>query len=301
MACAKLQNMDQENHVSYLKNKDMIYGMLSKNYKLLSVNNEKNIGYKKNKKQVVLLQHDNIEYNCNFLNEYEKIVLNYLSQNDVEKYKEYCIYNNLKYSKSYVITSVISGPFSNNINNNISKSLKQEIKETINKFDKKITIKSYEELNDHNDINEKFINLIDEWNIFNDKKYGWQNHSGYDKNYFLNYFKTLRFNFYSNFFFNNNKLIGYSFVSKNPYILQSKYVYFYLIRKFINSFENSRNIGLYIDYKTIQRILNDTKLNEIYIHFGGSSGNVLNYKLKKFPTFSTEKYYSGTIIKNDTK
>jgi hypothetical protein len=236
-------------------------GMLSKNYQPLEQYN----GYVKNKKEIVLFtENDNIIKN--FTN-FEKINLNYVNQQQKDKIPQY------KNTSSYYSTMLISH-FEKPFFNLQGKDFK-ELRETRNKYNKIITIKY--NINPNN-----IISFIDTWNQERGKnKYGWQLHSGYDKNFFTKYYEQEKNNLWSNFFYADNQLVGYSIVSKN-----TNKDYKYIVRK---NNTNFRNLTLYIDYCTFEKIYSEIN-KDFLINWGANSGSLLKYK-KKFPIFAEEKKY----------
>jgi len=147
----------------------------------------------------------------------------------------------------------------------------KEIRETRNKWDRLVSVR--EEPSSVGEV----VALVDKWDILSGSKYGFNRHSGYDRNFFRRYWETERSNLYSLFFYHGDALVGYSVVSK----LQDDNCFRYVIRKM--DIGAGRNICLYIDYKTFESIWRDRK-GCFYVNWGASSGKVLKYK-EKFPTF----------------
>ena len=250
-----------------------IMGMLSKNY----IPFDNWIGYIKNKNEVILFtDSDNII--SNNMN-YPKINLNYIEKivNPKDKIKGYIN------SSSYYLTNVRSKFDSDFFKLSGKKFI--ELRETQNKFDKIIKVKNDCDI-------DLIISFINEWDNNRGKdKYGWQLHSGYDKTFFNKFYKIEQDKLYSNFFFINDKLVGYSIVSRDTDDNEYKYI----IRKCDTSY---RNLSLYIDLYSFKNIFND--VGEFIIDWGASSGGVLKYK-KKFPVYSEGKkwFYKFRRIENE--
>jgi hypothetical protein len=199
-----------------------------------------------------------------------------------EDMKEECIENNIAYvdkhetlKPSFKSTEVVS-TFNKEYFKLEGKENK-EIRGTRNKWNKRIEIREeykYQEMED----------LINWWASTSGHKYHWQRHDGYDRSFFHRYWRPERSKLYSMFFYLEDKLVGYSIVSKEP---QDSH-YIYVIRKC--DVTVGRNINLYIDYKMFEKIYND--VGDFRINWGASSGGVLKYKTSKFPVYSeTLKYF----------
>ena len=180
-------------------------------------------------------------------------------------------------AKSYYRSTEVISHFAKDYFTNL-RSYSREIYQTKRKWDKKIVIKT--ELNSI----EEVIELIDKWSKNSGVKYRWQEHSGYDKTFFLKYYEVWKDKLKCFFFYLNDVLVGYSIISPRV-----KDTYYYIIRKMDISV--GRNICEYIDYKTFE-LLND---NDFFVNWGASSGGVLQYKTKKFPVYKTEKRYFWKI------
>ena len=177
---------------------------------------------------------------------------------------------------SYKSTEVVS--FFNKPFYHLEGKSYREIRETKNKYNKTIIIKK-----DIEDIQE-VVNFILNWNEERGKeKYGWFLHSGYDINFFERHWKEEKDNLWSSFFYIEDRLVGYSICSKE----RVNDCYNYIIRKNDISL---RNLTLYIDYKTFERIWKETEEQEFYINWGCSSKTLLRYK-KKFPVYSLKTKY----------
>lgn len=221
-----------------------IMGMLSARYEVL----EDWRGYRKNKKNAVSFYED-------FSPDFEKVSYNYIYEKP-----------QVKYSKSTQIVSKFDSEFFK-----LSGNKYREIRETRNKFDKIIINKEYNK--------EDVLGLIDTWDKQSGDKYGFQKHSGYDRNFFNKFYDLEKDNLISNFYYIGDKIIGYSILHK------AEDCYEYLIRKVDIEL---RNTCLYVDYKTFEQIYEKEK--EFLINWGASSGNVLKYK-KKFPIFESCPVY----------
>lgn len=248
--------------------KHSILGMMSKTYTPF----EDYSGYIKNKKEVVL-------FNENYQNytNYEKINLNYVNNNKI-------IIPGYIQSSKYKMEMLISC-FKNDYFS-LKGQEHREVRETRNKYNKIVTIRyNIDSIN-------RVLEFIEEWDNFRGKnKYGWQLRSGKDKNFFNKYWESEKSNLWSNLFYIDEKLVGYSIISK----INNENCYNYLIRKNDTSY---RNLCLYIDYKSFERIWCNLN-NEFYINWGCSSGNLLKYK-KKFPVYSCEKRYFLKYKKENT-
>jgi hypothetical protein len=242
-----------------------VQGMLSSRYKSL----ENWQGYIKNFKEVIL-------FNSSLINNYKnfkKINLNYINSKEIEIEG----YSKKSFYKSFQIVSFFNKEFFK-----LKGKDHKEIRECRNKYNKIVIIKS-----DLNDINE-IKNFILEWNKKRgEARYGWHLHSGYDINFFERYWEEEKNNLWSNFFYIKNKLVGYSICSKD----KENNCYNYIIRKGDTSY---RNLNLYIDYKTFEKI-NENNEN-FYINWGCSSGSLLKYK-KKFPIYKLEDKWFLKFIK----
>jgi hypothetical protein len=221
-------------------NKHTIMGMLSRNY--IPFDNWK--GFYKNKKRTKIVVFDKIN------GDFEEINYSYMNNREKGSYK------------STMLISYFDDNFFN-----LEGKLFREIRETRNKWNKKIIVKK----NPHSI--EETIDLINRWDKSSGKKYRFNRHSGYDRNFFNKYWESEKENLFSLFFYFGNNLVGYSIVSKI-----NNGCFCYIIRKV--DITVGRNICLYVDYKTFENIHNFH--SKFYINWGASSGNVLKYK-KKFP------------------
>lgn len=247
--------------------KHSVMGMLSANYFPLT----NYAGYVKNRKEVVLFDKNLIP---NYLN-MEKINLSYLRDKDIS-------INGYKVSSKYNMTVLVS-KFNKEFFDLKGKNFR-EIRETKNHYDKKVVIKNSIENID------EIIEFISKWiDIRGDDKYGWRCHAGYDKNFFTKYYMQEKDNLWSNFFYIDDKLVGYSIISKEACKLQK---FNYIIRKSNTTY---RNLCLYIDFKSFQRIFNDGN-EEFYINWGANDSTLLKYK-KKFPVYVEEKAYFMKFVK----
>lgn len=238
-----------------------IMGMLSKNY----IPFKNWLGYVKNKNEVVLFI-DSDHIISKYFN-YPKINLNYIDKLENPKDK----IGGYENSSSYFLTNIKS-KFDVDFFHLSGKKF-TELRETQNKFDKIIEVRNDCDI-------DQIISFIDKWNESRGKdKYGWQLHSGYDKTFFNNFYKKEQSKLYSNFFFIEGNLVGYSIISKQS----NNNEYQYIIRKCDTKY---RNLSLYIDLYSFENIFN--KIGEFIIDWGASSGGVLKYK-KKFPIYSEEK------------
>lgn len=253
--------------------KHTIMGMLSKNY--MPFNNW--AGYVKNKNEVILFTNsDNII--SKYLN-YPKINLNYVDKLDNSKNKIKGYINSSSYQLTNVKSKLDAGFF------NLSGKKYRRMRAAQNKYNKIVEVR--------NDCSvEEIIKFIDEWTIERGKeKYGWQLHSGYDKTFFNKFYHKEKKELWSNFFFIDGKLIGYSIISKNT----NNNEYRYMIRKCNVKYAD---ITLYIDLYSFKKVFDD--VNEFILIWGASSGGVLKYK-KKFPIYSENKkwFYKFKRIENE--
>lgn len=230
-----------------------IMGCMSSTHKLLDSKN----GFIKNKDSIVIFKNVNDE-DKKTIDTFNKVYLMYCNNRTIKI--DGFIKNN-----SHKLKTIIS-----HVNNDLigleGKSFR-EIRETRNHYDKKIIMK------DTIDNIDDVINLINSWTKTRGEIYGRNCHSGHDKNFFLKFYDAEKNNLWSNFFYLDNTLVGYSIVSK----INNKDCYSYIIRK---NDTQLRNLCLYIDFKTFQRIYKE--IGEHYINWGASSGGVLKYK-EKFP------------------
>ena len=175
-------------------------------------------------------------------------------------------------SKYFLIQTI--SKFDKNFFNLEGKKFK-EIRETRNKFNKIIKIKKDADI-------KEILNLIDCWDVNRGEKYGWQKHSGYDRNFFNRFFRQEKSNLQSLFFYIDGNLVGYSIISL---LKENDNIYNYIIRKNDTTY---RNLCLYIDYKSFEFLFQNEK--EFFINWGASSGSLLKYK-EKFPIYEQEKLY----------
>jgi hypothetical protein len=242
-------------------NKHSIMGMMSSNY--FPFEDWTGFYKKKDKTKVVV-------FDSSFCKDFLEINYYYLP----EKIKEL---------KSYSSTLLVSD--FDEVFFKLSGKKYTEIRETRNKLNKEIEIRE-----DISSIDE-VISLIDRWDVLSGKKYRFNRHSGYDRNFFKKYYNEEKDNLYSLFFYLDNILVGYSIVSK----IQDDGCFRYLIRK--NDISVVRNLCLYIDYKTFENLFSKIG-KKFYINWGASSGQVLRYK-KKFPVFIEKKVWFCKRKKDD--
>jgi len=242
-------------------NKHSVMGMMSKNY----ISFENYEGFYKNKKRDKVVVFNNIEY----------------KNKEAKEINYYYLFEKPEYKKHFSSIVLVSH-FNENYFELRGKKNK-EIRETRNKWNKNIVIKkNIENL-------EEIIELLKIWDINSGNKYGWQRHSGHDKNFFIKYYEQEKENLYSLFFYLGEKLIGYSVVSK----ISDDNCYRYCIRKM--DINIGRNIGLYIDFKTIENIWREIG-REFYVNWGASAGKLLKYK-RKFSPFLEKKVYFCKVKK----
>jgi hypothetical protein len=193
----------------------------------------------------------------------------------------------------------------------------KEIRETRNKLDRKDLVDYVDECNPVT-IGRDVGLLIDEWNDkIGGMKYRRTNHSGYDKNFFNEYYPKHVDDFYSLFFYDNKntctvngitnrKLIGYSIISKQQIEVSSLGIsqqtimpsYSYLIRKCLSN--NMRNLTLYIDYCSFRSIREKSGNSDGFgIHWGASKGSLLRYKESKFPVLNKSNIVFFTLKSNE--
>jgi len=154
----------------------------------------------------------------------------------------------------------------------------REIRETRNHFNKIISIKEYNK--------QDVLSLIDLWSATDGKKYGFQLHSGYDRNFFNNWYDLEKDNLFSRFYYIDDKIVGYSILHKGEDCWE------YLLRKADNSI---RNTCLFIDYKTFKQIW-DIENKTFYVCWGASKGKLLKYK-RKFGSFEERDAYFYKVVK----
>lgn len=240
-----------------------IMGMLSKNYIPL----DNNVGYIKNRKEVVLFTPDD-----NIISDYlsyPKINLHYVDEinNIQDKISGHTLFS--KYHSTMLLSNFSKEFFE------LKGHSYREVRETRNKYRKIVMVK-------HDIDSLEVISFIREWIVKRgDVRYGWQLHAGYDINFFTKYYQVEKEGLWSNFFYIDNKLVGYSIVSKDC----SDGNYKYLIRKNDTSY---RNLCLYIDFATFEVMYND--VDYFIVNWGSNSGSLLKYKMK-FPTLFTIKKY----------
>lgn len=242
-------------------------GMMSKAYSFVEN------GYKKNKNNIVLF-YPFTNYSSFTEN---NIYIHYLLQEEYDKLVEQKIPH--KKSKGKQLLSKIDEEFIK-----LPGDKYHEFRETRNKYNKIVEIK-----NEPNSI-EEIDALIDIWDKNRGAKYGWQRHSGYDRNFFHKFFQQEKDNLFSYFFYIDNKLVGYSIVSK----LSNNGINFnYVIRKNDTSY---RNLCLYIDLKTFTLMFEELKQSFI-VNWGSSDKGILKYK-KKFPVLQEDVVYFCKVVKN---
>lgn len=242
-------------------------GMVSKRYKVMPW-----VGYIKNSKEAVFFQPvDNEIYNL-----FEKVNLNYAPSKDIEidGYSLHGAY------KSTNITSVFTPDWFK-----LPGKAWREIRETRNHYDKSVTITNTAEL-------PKILAFIKEWNTLRGKeRYGWQLHSGYDMNFFEQFFAGEQDKLWTQFYWQGEQLIGYAVVSKENVNGE----YNYIIRK---ARTDMRNLNLYCDFKMFELINRELK-TAFNINWGSSKGSLLAYK-QKFPVGAMADTYFCKFIKNGT-
>jgi hypothetical protein len=250
--------------LSYI-NRHTIQGMVSKRYNIFGN------GFSKNKNKIVLFYPVPEDLN-NFPQ--KNIYISYLLEQEYENLLAEGL--KLTRSKDKMLLSKIDQELLS-----VPGQKFRELRETRNKFDKIIKIKT--EPNSIDDI----MNLIDIWDDKRGSKYGWQRHSGYDRNFFEKFWQTEKESLFSFFFYLEDKLVGYSIISKlTSDDLQR--CYNYVIRKNDTSY---RNLCLYIDFKSFQ-IMHQELQEDFIINWGATS----KYK-KKFPIYKEVPTYFCKVIK----
>ena len=226
-----------------------VMGMMSKRYEVLGDWQ----GLRKNRNAA-------ISFHADFAPDYPKVFYSYIYD------RPEC-----KASKETQVISVLGGDFFG-----LSGGNYREIRETRNKFDKIVRVGEYNK--------DDVMGLIDRWDIQSGGKYGWVRHSGFDRNFFERWYEEERGNLVSQFYYIDNKMIGYSVLHK------AEDSYEYLIRKVDNSIRNS---CMYVDFATF-RHLYELEGGEFLINWGASGGGVLAYK-KKFPVYDEIPAYFYSV------
>ena len=242
-----------------------IKGMLSKRYKPT----EDWSGFWKNSKHFVTF-----DSTFNSIN-IKKISYSYILEKQIKNIEKY---------KSCFRLTLLHSIFNDEFFELKNKKFR-EIRETKNKYNKICYIST--KIPKLIEIN----NLLNYWDEVSGKKYGWTRHSGIDRNFFDKYYKEEEF--IGLFFYIDQKLVGYSIMSKKYKNLNNNYFFDYIIRK--NDIKY-RNLTLYIDYKIFEYIYNNY-VNNFIVNFGGSSGNLLKYKMK-FPIYNIQPIYFITKENN---
>lgn len=172
--------------------------------------------------------------------------------------------------------------------------------------DIKETVKKYSTITNPNYLNvcteplmgiDEVLNMIHDWQYTQGWKYGFNEHAGYDKKFFKEFYEKYKDNLNSLFFYHKNKLIGYSVIEKNPSeLINNIPEYKYLIRKYVLGY---RNLCKYIDYYTFKYIYDKQMIGKFIVNWGASSGGVLQYKTNEtwFPIYLTENRYFWKIKK----
>lgn len=244
--------------------KHAIMGMTSKRYEIMPW-----VGYIKNSKEAVFFQPVDNEI-CQL---FEKVNFNYVPSKDIQLdgFKLHGAY------KSTNITSAFTPDWFK-----LPGKAWREIRETRNHYAKTVKITTTA-------TTEEIVAFIKEWNILRGKaQYGWQLHSGYDVNFFEQFYAGERDNLWTLFYWQDDRLIGYSVVSKES--INGEYNY--IIRK---ARTDLRNLNLYCDFKMFELI--DAELKTAFnINWGSSKGSLLAYK-KKFPVGKLEDTYFCKFVK----
>jgi hypothetical protein len=286
--------------LNYTDFKDSIKGMVSKNDRIIET--EEFWFIKRNKAKVILLPKDSsksfslddikkYKYSLNLM-AHERLSMQYVPDKFyINKIKFDLKQKDVPISSKFTLNSLVSY---------LDKSFFllqgkefREIRETRNQLKKEEKVYYKDTIDNPVMFEKNMLDFIDRWNNTNGLKYRRTNHSGYDKNFFLNHFFKNQDSFYSLFFYDKitNDLIGYSIVSKEEKTLNCLPCYSYLLRKCTQDNKSShiRNLTLYMDYCTFENIkLKTSNEKGFYIHWGASKGSLLKYK-KKFPVYSETK------------
>jgi hypothetical protein len=129
---------------------------------------------------------------------------------------------------------------------------------------------------------EEVISFIDEWDKTRGVVYGWQRHSGYDKNFFTNHYESEKNSVQSLFYYIKGKLVGYSVIS----VAREDTSYTYMIGKCLVEY---KSLSWYIDYDSFCR-LREREGCDVLVNWGASGGSLLKYKTQ-FPVHSLEKLW----------
>jgi len=139
------------------------------------------------------------------------------------------------------------------------------------------------EIRDEFDSLNDVMSLIDIWDEQRSETFAWQSiRSGRDRNFFRKFWESEKQDLWSNFFYLNGRLVGYSVVSK----IGQDNCYNYLMGKNDISL---KDLSLFLDFKTFERIFNEIQL-PFLIDWGTSGKKLLEYK-NKFPVKSVEEVY----------
>ena len=222
---------------------------------------------------------------------FTKMSVGYLTEDNYLSLK-----NNIgsKATKNKYTSTLVLSKFDDNFFN-LSGKARTELRETRNSLDRRFYYKVNEPAG--LTLNSKVESLLKWWDENPGQKYGWQRHSGYDRNFFNNLYKDLEnkitlLTFYDK---STNEMVGYSAVSNDTILFDNKRVVPYIIRK---SKTDIRNITLYIDYYTFKTVY-DANKEAFYVNWGASSDGVLKYKTTKFPVGHQEKSYFLTLKKEN--
>lgn len=302
------------------QNEGTVLGMMSKNNVILAPQSDLFWTIRKSKNKIMFLPKVALtQSNCNlFLDffkgvlikdlyqDYSKISFGYFNQEMLDVFsKIYFAHSGKKFprSKTMKLTAVQS-VFENagDLFGEESLAGKQfiELRETRNKFQSKIksgmiTLHQNPSREIYNTVIKPLIEpFLKSWDESEGKKYGWQRHSGYDKNFFTEeryekHADELQTTFIVDTIL--NQLIGYSVISLQPIVGSKSFPY--VIRKCNTHY--SRNITKFMDYISIKGLYEKTLEPSFSVHWGASSGGVLKYKLSAFPKTDTEHSYFLTL------
>jgi len=252
-----------------------ILGMLSKRYKPFPYYS----GYIKNRKEVVIFDPSKIPQYL----DYPKINLAYVDKMDKNTLNS--LIPDYKNTSGYKGTLLYSN-FEQDFFKLQGKS-HREMRETRNHYQKSsIQVRNSASIED-------ITKFIQEWNTQRgDARYGWTLHSGYDLNFFTKHWENEKDKFQALFFYDNDKLIGYSVMSLD----NVDNVYYYMLRKNLTSY---RNLALYIDFTTFDTLYSNIGVNFITC-WGANSGSLLKYKMK-FPVFHTQEKWFYKFKREEVK
>jgi len=229
-----------------------------------------NIGFIKNKNQMVLFKQEYIEDAQPFLDGIKKIILFNMSEDNYDLFLK----RGIKHAKSKndSIISIFDGDFFK-----LEGKKHRHLRYRRNHYTKRFNFEVRDSVRSMYD----FDIFIKKWNNMR-KDAHFQLHTGYDVRFIKENLNNYKDKLVQKWFYDDNELVGYSVVDR-----ASNGKYNLLCRKAFTD-EKYTDLCMYMDYCVFKLIYDDIK-KPYLVNMGAGQSGVKQYKETKFPYFASYK------------